>query len=151
MSTFNQSEFWGGLHTLNHSHLTKWGFDFASNCASDSLFKGNTIGEHDIGLHINTDGIIGKQDNRGNQWIGPFNPTGWGAQNENIDFDDVDLNPFTVHELNPGSLFHPTNNVPVGAQWFDYDQFGTPWTGSYPNPCSSLLIGDGDHNEKILT
>jgi hypothetical protein len=136
--------------TLNHSNLTRWGFDFASSCASDSLFKGNTMGEHDIGLHINTDGIIGKQDNRGNQWIGPF--SSFGAENENTDPFQFQINPIIVHEpfVPGGTLFHPTNNVPVGAQWF-FAQSGTPWTGNYPNPCSSFLVGGGDHNEKSLT
>ncbi len=137
--------------TLNHSHLTKWGFDFGSNCASDELFKGNTMGEHDIGLHINTDGIIGKQDNKGNKWLGPFSSS--GAENENADPFQFQINPIIVHEpfVTGGTLFHPTNSVTAGVQWFDYDQFGSPWTGSYPNPCSSYLVGGDDNNEKSLT
>lgn len=61
-----------------------------------SFSRGNTFGEHKIGLHLNGSGIMGIQTNQGNKWYGPFGL--WGGQNENIVFVSVSNNPITVHQ-----------------------------------------------------
>lgn len=99
-------------------------------------------------LHLNDSGIMGMQTQQGNKWYEPFGI--WGGQNENIVFVDVSNNPITVHEPNSGSLYHPSNNVLVGAQWFKY-QFGSTWSASYPNPCFGYFVGVGDDNKNRLT
>lgn len=136
--------------TNNHSDLTEIGFDFGSNCATDELFRGNTFGEHDIGLHLNGSGIIGVQTHRGNKWFGPFGILG-GAQNENVLFNEVFFNPIIVHDSLPGSLYHPANSVSVGAQWIVWDPTGTPWSGTFVNPCHSNFINGDDNNESRIT
>jgi hypothetical protein len=133
----------------NDATLTEIGFDIRSNCTSDEQFKGNSIWDQSIGLHLNANGIIGKQTNRGNRWFGPF--VQWGAQNENIVFVDVSNNPFTVHEPNPGSLFHPTNDVSVGAQWFFWDPFGNPYSASFPIICNAWIAVNNNENESKIT
>ncbi len=136
--------------TNNHANLTEIGFDFGSGCATDEFFRGNTMGEHNIGLHLNGSGIMGVQTHRGNKWYGPFGL--WGGLNENSTFLEISNNPITVHEPTPGSLYHPTNDVPngSGAQWI-FALSGTPWSGAYPSPCIAYLSGGSDNNESKLT
>jgi hypothetical protein len=104
-----------------HASNSLYGFDFSMGCQMDENFKGNTMYNHGVGLHVNDNCIIGTQTHRGNKWSGTFGT--WGAQNENTLSTNITDNPFYIHDLNSGSLYHPTANV---AQWFVYN-FSSTW------------------------
>lgn len=139
-----------GNFTKNYSHNTFIGFDFWNECYNtDENFKGNTMGTHEIGLHLNGSGIMGIQTHRGNKWNGPF--ANFGAVNENSVLLEVQNNPFKIHAPVPGTQYHPTNSVPnVIATWFKVEP-GIPYNEFFPNACDAYIMNDDEGNEYRLT
>jgi len=116
--------------SCNNTNLTKIGIEFDGiNAATD--FKANKINDHFEGLHLNSQGVIGTQTHKGNEWIGPFNSS-FGGNNLNFPFG-LSLSKFEVHTS--ASPFNP--NIPAyDLGWFNFN-------GGVPAVC---VPEDCEHN-----
>jgi len=99
-------------YSLNGLH----GFEFDGFC-DNSLFATNImLGNHWEGLHVNTNGVMGRQEDRGNFWDCSTFGSGHEAVNNNIS----NL-PSSRFDVNPaeGCSFAPPNPDPPGG-WYQY-------------------------------
>ncbi len=98
----------------NFSDNSITGFKFSGNCTSTDQFKQNAIGNHDFGLVVDDDAIMGTQDNTGNEWTGSYST--WAAKNFETAAGLIALSRFDV--CTTGS-FSPPSSDPAG--WINPD------------------------------
>ncbi len=120
------------LH-CNSTNLTTYGIAFQGPCVTVDNVKDNEMNEHYEGLHLNSNAIIGKQNNGGNRWIGPFS-SGYGANNLNYAGGiSVTASLFIVHQ-SPVTDFNPS--IPAyDVTWFQVDPAGVPYSCTSRNEC----------------
>ncbi|MBK7572028.1 MAG: T9SS type A sorting domain-containing protein [Bacteroidetes bacterium] len=95
------------------------GINFYGAC-NDTRLRGNSMNNHDIGLGIYYDGIIGVQKHNGNTWNGTM--SSYGAYLSGIDQNLADLNKF--YYLSSGTNNYPTVTNDPGYDWFQIDNDG---------------------------
>ncbi|HNQ13542.1 MAG TPA: hypothetical protein PKM16_10080 [Bacteroidia bacterium] len=146
----------------NNTHLqcnsvdqTGIGMRFGGNCAGTNM-RGNTMQNNWEGLRINNVGLIGVQEQHGNQWInvqGPF-----GANNLNITIQGLQNSQFEVN-TSPGTTLHPIvppYNISVGnggtapVNWYDLDPLGIPFSCGSSQICNTAIAGGGDNDLKRM-
>jgi len=121
--------------SCNQSDSTYRGFNFGGSNPS-TLFKGNEMNIHYIGLYLNTGSptnptYIGIQPHHGNRWntssvssFGGINLT----SNPWVQASRFDVNPLS------GSIYNP---VVTPSSWFHQDTIGTTFDCGYSTICST--------------
>ena len=121
--------------SCNQSDSTYRGFNFGGSNPG-SVFKGNEMNQHYIGLYLNTGSpnnptYIGTQPHFGNRWNGPF-ASGFGGVNLTSN-PWVQASRFDVNPLS-GSVYNP---VVTPSSWFHQDTIGTAFACGYSTICST--------------
>jgi hypothetical protein len=107
---------------------TYMGIEFDGVCTSTD-FAGNSMGDHEDGLHLNSSALIGTQTHQGNTWDGTYN--NYGAYNANsANLGLVVLNRFTTHTSS--SPYYPSHyDGCCYPQWFITNNSSGPWANCY--------------------
>lgn len=143
--------------TNNHADNTANGFDYWNHCLN-TIFKGNTMNRHNIGLHLNSSAVIGLQPsgnpalNNGNRWLaytGGNNSTWVGAINQNTagGFNGWAGSIFYTHIANSPSVYYPNYNASQVNGWFQPFP-GTPFSATYTNIC--IAYADAPKDEEAM-
>jgi hypothetical protein len=125
------------------------GYDFQGMC-TNAVFKTNTVGFHNKGLHLNSNGVMGKQPDpalspnksNANIWQQDLNSTlytsGYGAINDNNQGQfAIDQSSFIVNDPVKGSPANPHDLVSnsVGYQWYFYNPNAVSKAAEYGYDC----------------
>ena len=89
----------GEFNTLqcNETNDTRWGAYITMGGHAPEQFRGNTFGNHHVGLQLTPTGLLGKQTNTGNRWTGSYG-SGYGAINEATTPSGVFASQFTYDQ-----------------------------------------------------
>lgn len=101
----------------NYTNRQYYGIRFLGSC-SGTYLKGNNFHDHNFGLSLNFNGLIGTQYNAGNSWTGTY--TSYGAYLSGINQGSASANQFDYYSSGPSSNNTSTNDI-YGYNWFEGD------------------------------
>ncbi len=137
----------GSQLTCNGADSTGWGFYFGG--ISPGIFRGNTMGDHYIGLRLNKTAVIDTQYHAGNRWIGSYG-SNYGAVNMNADSSQALASSLFIVDLNLGSTYFPNTPLsnPNNTGWF-YDTLGNYYSCNTPVSCNAWREEDDKGSEEL--
>jgi hypothetical protein len=109
---------------------TQTGFNF-NGISDNTIFRGNDMNQHTIGLQMQQNGVIGTQDQRGNRWFGPFGQ--FGAEHFECSILLTIASPIFVDSDESSGKFNfdYLPSVSASGTWFDDVDVSNPQTDIY--------------------
>lgn len=148
----------------NNFQWHETGVFFGGNLCDGTLFSGNKMHNHYVGLYLNSNALIGQQPiggtppYHGNRWTGSFS-SGFGAANMNWQpTTNLSLNLFTTRSIASGGL--PQHNPVIpginpnvfgvdNTTWFDYLPLGSTIDCDLSTICNPQQLTGGGDDEQL--